>query len=471
MHLDEEACLRALRAHDARFDGLFFVAVSSTGIYCRPICTARQPKRENITFFASAAEAEHAGYRPCRLCRPELAPGRSPLESKRRIAAAVVRRVDSGESLKGMAEELGITDRHLRRAVRQELGVTPVELVQTHRLLTAKALLTDTRLPLFHVAAASGFSSVRRFNALFSERYRLSPSALRKHAASLPAGEVRCQIGFRPPYDWDRLIRFLSARAIPGVESIDRSAYARVVRVAGKLGWVSVSPSQRRSALLVRMSESLAPVMPKVLRRVRRLFDTDADPQALLAVLGPMAESAPGLRIPGAFDAFEMAIRAILGQQVSVRAASTMAARIAQTYGDRTETPFPTLEIAFPSPERISQLTQADLAVLGITTAKSRAILALATQIASGDLRLESATDPECTMAKLAEFPGIGEWTAAYLAMRALGYPDAFPHGDLGIRRALGETNSQRILEFAERWRPWRAYAAIHLWNSLEERK
>ncbi|HUK14720.1 MAG TPA: DNA-3-methyladenine glycosylase 2 [Thermoanaerobaculaceae bacterium] len=477
MRTDPETCYRALRSRDARFDGLFFVGVSSTGVYCRPVCTARTPKRENCTFFASAAAAEAAGFRPCLRCRPELAPGNGSVDAPARIAHAATAMIEDGacndDRIGELAARLGVTARHLRRAFRAAYGVSPVQYAQTQRLLLAKRLLTDTALPVTSVAIASGFRSLRRFNALFLARYRMSPTALRKRAGTAPAdGRIQTRLGYRPPFDWAGLIGFLGPRTVDGVEQVDGATYRRTVRLArrgGELrGWIAVRHDPARRVVEADLDAALLPALPQALARVRRLFDLAAHPEEIAAALGPLAEPRPGLRVPGAFDGFELAVRAVLGQQVSVRAARTLAGRFARRFGDPIETPFAGLDVLFPTPETVSRLEPAVIAELGVVAARARTIVALARALAGGTLRLDHGSDVEATLAALRELPGVGEWTTQYIAMRALSWPDAFPHADLGLRKALGEPSPRRILAAGERWRPWRAYAAMHLWRSLD---
>ncbi len=478
MTLDAHTCYRALRARDARFDGRFFVAVSSTHIYCRPVCTVKPPRRENCRFYPSAAAAESAGYRPCLRCRPELAPGNASVDATTRVAQAAASLIEDRTldeaGLDAVAARLGITDRHLRRAFGAEFGVSPVEFAQTQRLLLAKRLLTDTPLPITEVAYASGFGSLRRFNALFKQRYRLQPGQLRKRMHGNGAGSpdsLNFELSYRPPYDWAAVSGFLGARAIAGVDAIEQGCYRRTARilVEGKehRGWIEVAPSSKKPALRVRVSGSLAKALPPVLSRVKALMDLACNPAEVALALGALARAHPGLRVPGAFDGFEVAVRAILGQQVSVAAARTVAGRFAAAFGDALDTPFESLSRIFPGAERIAELPYGRIARLGMPGSRARSLIALARAVAGGDLDLMPNADIETTLARLRALPGVGEWTAQYIAMRALAWPDAFPHTDLGVRKALGETEASRVLAAAESWRPWRAYAAMHLWQSL----
>ncbi len=474
MLLNSNACYRAVRARDRRFDGRFFVAVSSTRIYCRPICPARPPKRENMHFYSSAAAAEGAGYRPCLRCRPERAPGLSSVDAAGRLASAVIAGIEehalSNAPMGELAASLGVSERHLRRVTETELGVSPIELAQTQRLLLAKRLLGDTSLNLTEIAFAAGFGSVRRFNALFKSRYGLNPRGLRGHAD--PAGGLRCQLEFRPPLAWEKLLAYLRLRAIPGVESVDVTHYRRTVAIDRHRGWIAVSLAASGVALDVELSQSLAPVIGAVILRVKQLFDLSAAPDAVSAslsqdsILKVIVRRLPGLRVPGAFDGFELAVRAVLGQQVSVRAATTMAGRWARAFGDEIATPFPELQRLTPPPHRLENVSADEIAALGIIGSRSRCIAALAKAIRERTVVLGGAADVENQIEGLMRLPGIGPWTAQYIAMRALRWPDAFPGTDLMLLRAAG-LNAKQLHARAEGWRPWRAYATHYLWQSL----
>ena len=476
MLLRDEVCYAALRAHDPRFDGQFFVGVSSTRIYCRPICSVRTPKREHCAFFPSAAAAEHGGFRPCLRCRPELAPGNSSIDAARRLAHAAGSLIEDGYltdgSLGDLASRLGVTDRHLRRVFTAEFGVSPVDYAQTQRLLLAKRLLTDTGIPVTEVAMAAGFGSLRRFNALFQHRYRLRPTEIRKTPEALERSQLAFELGFRPPFAWDAHMAFLGVRAVAGVEHVVEGVYRRTAAVrrgdARHVGWVAVDRARKRNAIRVTMSGSLAKAVPAVLARVKRVFDLSCRPDEVAAGLGPLAQAEPGLRVPGAFDGFEMAVRAVLGQQITVRAARTLAGRVASTLGEKLSTPFPECTHVFPDPDRVASAGPDSLASLGIVGARARAIHALASECARGRLVLEPGTDVLRAITILRGIAGIGDWTAQYIAMRALAWPDAFPHTDYGVRKALGESSAARVLAIAEAWRPWRAYATLHLWRRLE---
>lgn len=484
--LDSKTYYPAFKSHDARFDGRVFVGVSSTGIYCRPVCRAKMPKEENCTFYSSAAAAEAAGYRPCLRCRPELAPGFAPIDAVSRLSqkAAFLMEDDCfyETSLEELAQGLHVTDRHLRRVFKSEYGVSPVQYLQTYRLLLAKNLLTDTNLPIIDVAFTAGFGSVRRFNAVFKKHYRMSPSALRKQIQlSHTSGHdsITLFLGYRPPYLWDSILNFLEGRAIHGVEAVSDNVYHRTVVMphdhAVYRGWITVRNAEKKNALAVTISGTLLPVLSKVLMRVKHLFDLHCDPTEIydkLAVMNKIKDGMcePGTRLPGSFDPFEMAVRAVLGQQITVKAARTLAARIVSTYGTEISTPIEGLTHNFPTPADFCNLEgsiESHLGVLGVVGARSRSIQALAFGLMSGDIELSRNTDPDIQMKKLLALPGFGPWTVQYIAMRALGWPDAFPHTDYGVKKALEGRSPKEILELAEEWRPWRSYATINLWNSL----
>lgn len=475
MLLDAEACYRALRSHDRRFDGRIFVGVSSTGIYCRPVCTVRPPKRENCAFFPSAAAAERAGYRPCLRCRPELAPGFSSVDAAGRLAGAAASLIDDGvladADLAVLAQRLNVSARHLRRVFAAHYGVSPVEYAQTRRLLLAKCFLTDTHMPITDVAMAAGFGSVRRFNALFQQRYGLKPMQLRTRADAGEAPFFAFDLAYRPPYAWSEQLEFLAGRAIAGVEEVADGRYRRAVAMpaggAWRRGWIEVAHAPERCSLRVRVSAGLAGAVAPVLVRVKRLFDLGCRPDEVAGVLGPLAVTAPGLRVPGAFDGFEMAVRGILGQQITVKAARTLAGRVAQRFGVPVETDWPGIICAFPPAQAMADANAEELGLLGINRRRVEAIRALARAVSDAALVLEPGGDVGRQVEHLRSLPAIGEWTAQYIAMRALGWPDAFPHTDYGVMKALGERSPRRVLEIAEAWRPWRAYATLHLWRSL----
>ncbi len=477
MRIDDETCFRALAARDARFDGLFFVGVTTTRIYCRPICPARTAGRDRCRFFADAALAEREGFRPCLRCRPELAPGHAPVDSVRRTARVAAARIEAGAlneggTLSKLARDLGLSERQLRRAVRQEYGVSPIELAQTRRLLLAKQLLTESDLPIVRVAFASGFESLRRFNALFRSHYRLTPTTMRRSSPKAhPRESLRLTLAYRPPIAWDALLRFLSGRSTAGVEQVQGDAYLRTAAVGPHCGWLKVEPVKGRNTLAIEMALSLTPALPEVLGRLKNLFDMTARPDVIADHLGADPRLAgpvgrqPGLRVPGSFDAFEMSVRAILGQRVSVQSATTLAGRLAARFGEPVQIPIPGLDRMSPTPERLAEADVSDLTAMGIAAPRAVAIRSLAQAVARREIELQPGPDPEAVVSALQQFPGIGDWTAQYIAMRALRWPDAFPAADLGLLKAAGMSSANQLRHAAEAWRPWRAYAAMYLWS------
>jgi AraC family transcriptional regulator of adaptative response / DNA-3-methyladenine glycosylase II len=476
---DDETCYRALHARDARFDGVFFVGVKTTGVYCRPVCSARTPRRERCVFYRTAAEAEGGGFRACLRCRPELAPASAALDTLSATVARAVQHIEAGAlndaNLDALAAELGVTARHLRRAMRSELGVSPVELAQSCRMALAKRLLHDSALSMTEIAFAGGFQSVRRFNALFRARYGRPPSAIRRTLRKqIAAGDtIAITLDYRAPYDWPCMLQFLAARAIAGVESVQGGAYLRTVQIGDRSGFVIVSRLAGRNALCAQVSVSLTAVLMPLVKRLRRMFDLDAQPHVIAehlvhdVALAPSARAHAGLRVPGAFSGFETAVRAILGQQVSVQAATTLCGRWATAFGEPIATPYPELSRLSPLASRVAAASERELSSLGILPARARTLRVLAEAVANETLVLEPPVAAESVMQALLEVPGIGAWTAQYIAMRALGWPDAFPDSDLGIRKALGGVSASAARTRAEGWRPWRAYAAMHLWATL----
>lgn len=489
--LDARACYEALKTHDPRFDGVFFVGVSSTKIYCRPICHARLPKFENCTFFRTAAEAESAGYRPCLQCRPEAAPGLSTSDAVASLAGRAARMIESEcatiGNLDDVAGRLGYTSRHLRRAFESAYQVTPHQYLQTCRLLLAKNLLTETTVPVSEVALACGFKSVRRFDDAFKQQYRLQPSDLRKRARDAhdeSASSIVVQLGYRPPYAWREQLEFLRMRAIPGVESVQvpmgerDGAYVRAVRLpkhdgAYAEGAIRVTRHPKKDALILQAQDSLAPVLPLVIARVKDLFDLRCDVDAVFEHLASMASidarlPIKGLRVPGCFDPFEMAVRAVLGQQITVKAASTLAGRIARELGHPVASAFAEVICVFPTAEDIEARGARlgdELGQLGVIRTRQRTIAALAHAFARGDVDCGYGCDPLSQIEKLRALPGIGDWTAQYIAMRALRYADAFPATDLGVKKALAPRGEREIRELSRAWSPWRAYATLNMWN------
>jgi AraC family transcriptional regulator of adaptative response / DNA-3-methyladenine glycosylase II len=479
--LDGAAAYRALTSRDPRFDGVFFVGVTSTGIYCRPICPARTPRLENCRFFPTHEAAEKQSFRPCLRCRPELAPGNAPVDDAHRIAQLLAHRLEEGlvgegAGLEVIAAQFELSSRQLRRIVQKELGVSPIELLQTRRLLLAKQLLTETRLPITEIAFASGFASLRRFNDAFSARYRMSPTSLRREAAThVPAmglaDTLTLQLAYRPPYDWTGVLRFLQARIIRQVEWITDEAYWRTVRIGRQTGWIAVRHRPEKRALTVEFTHSLTPVLPALLGRLRHLFDLSARPDLITAhlskdpLLAPEVSANPGLRLPGAFDGFELAVRTILGQQVTVKAATTLSCRLAEAFGETLASPVPELTRLSPSPAALARASVDRIARLGIISARARSIIALAKACQSDALPLEAGANPEVAIQRLLALPGIGPWTAHYIAMRALRWPDAFPTGDIAVLNNLGGITAKQAEALSQAWRPWRSYAVLHIWN------
>jgi AraC family transcriptional regulator, regulatory protein of adaptative response / DNA-3-methyladenine glycosylase II len=427
-----------------------------------------------MRFYSSAAAAEGAGFRPCLRCRPERAPGLASVDAVSRLVGAAIAGIEehalSSAKVGELAASLGVSDRHLRRVTESELGVSPIELAQTQRLLLAKRLLGETRLSQTEIAFASGFGSVRRFNALFKARYGLSPRALR--GKGIGAAGVHCQLEFRPPFAWESLLAYLRLRATPGVEMVDATHYRRTVSIDHKHGWIAVSMGKKVNALNVEISPSLVPVIGAVIARVKRLFDLGAAPDAVStllgedALLGNTVRRLPGLRVAGAFDGFELAVRAILGQQVSVKGATTLAGRWAQAFGAAIATPYVALSRLYPSAQRMAGVTADEIAALGIVGARARCLSLLAPAVLDRKVVLTFAPNVEEQIDALMRLPGIGPWTAQYIAMRALHWPDAFPSGDLMLMRAAN-ANQKQLEALAEGWRPWRAYATHYLWQSL----
>lgn len=473
MTLDSDIAYQALLSRDRRFDGRLFVGVRTTGIYCRPICRVRAPKASSCRYYDTAVAAEAAGFRPCLRCRPELAPGVSLVDSPNALAAAAARMLDAGagqeHGLAEIARRTGVGERHLRRVFQAHFGVTPIAYAQTHRLLLAKRLLTETDLAVAEIALLAGFGSLRRFNALFRSRYRLTPSDLRRQrVGSEQSSVLRLSMDYRPPFDWDGLLAFFRARAMPQVEQVDQDVYRRCMRgqsAGASTGWIEVSHDPEHSRVHLTISDNLRADLVPLLAAVRRQFDLDCDPHRVAEALGELAASRPGLRLPGAIDGFEQAVRAILGQQVSVAAATTLAGRLVLRLGTPVSTPFAALTHAFPSATEVARCAEADLVELGILATRARSILALAAAVASGELCLDADAAVAQTHSKLLDLPGIGEWTAQYIALRCLSWPDAFPHTDLIIRRAFPGLTPQQVLAAADRWRPWRGYATLHLWR------
>jgi AraC family transcriptional regulator of adaptative response / DNA-3-methyladenine glycosylase II len=478
--LDADAAYQVLQTHDARFDGRLFVGVTSTGVYCRPVCRVRLPRRENCRFFGNAASAEVAGFRPCLRCRPELAPGLATADSSQVLARAGARLIEHAVAqgqdlaLPQVAKRLGVTDRHFRRVFQAAHGVSPMDWLATQRLLLAKRLLTDTDLPVTRVALASGFASLRRFNAAFAERYRLSPSALRRTASEAARAEpVAVRLAWRPPYDADAMLGFLAARPLAGVESVQGGTWRRTLALADAhgerhSGWLGLRFEPAAHQVSATVSPSLAPVLGAVIERLRHLLDLDAEGAAIDTALSALPVALrPGLRLPGCMDGFETTVRVILGQQVTVAAACTLAARLVARFGEPLTTPFAGLTHLFPSAAVLAAATPESIGTLGIVRARVGAIQALARAVVEGRVDLSPAAPMTETLAALRELPGIGAWTTELVALRVLAWPDAFPASDIGVLRALGVATAAEASARAEAWRPWRSYAVMHLWQSL----
>jgi AraC family transcriptional regulator of adaptative response / DNA-3-methyladenine glycosylase II len=467
VELDFETCWRASQSRDARFDGRFFIGVRSTGIYCRPVCPAPSPKRENVTFYATAAAASDAGLRPCKRCRPELAPGTPEWIGGSALVARALRLIDDGyldrAGVPDLARELCIGERQLRRLFAAHLGAPPGSLARTRRLQLARALVDQTALPMTEVAAASGFTSLRQFNASMRAAYGRPPRQLRR-ARTRPTDRIVLRLPYRPPLAWDELLAYLSTRAVPGVESVDDRSYRRTLDIGGAP--IVVELEHAAPAVMLTVAAPSAESLGTIVERARRAFDLDADPAQVALVLGadpilgPLVERRPGLRVPGAWDGFELAVRAVLGQQVSVRGATTLAGRLVARFGTPLAASVDGLTHVFPRPEA---LVDADVAAIGIPGARAETIRHLARAASTGAVRLDATAPFEETRAALVALPGIGPWTAEYVALRVLRDPDAYPAGDLGLR------NAGATLARAEAWRPWRGYAAVHLWTAGAE--
>ena len=510
--IDSDACYLALKSRDARFDGQFFTGVTSTGIYCRPVCRVKAPKRENCKFYAHAALAESAGFRPCMRCRPELAPQRNALawsteDASKILASQAVKLLDDAaltraeSSLAQIAARLGVSERHMRRIIEAHLGVSPLQYLQTRRLLSAKSLLTDTQLSMADVALSSGWGSLRSFNTAFLQHYGMPPTRLRrlgkdgKQTASQIQGYLSIQLGFRPPFDAQALLSFWKERQLNTMELIAISAkdtpatpalYLKnkpihlirsfcMVHLGQQItGWLAAGIDHENHRIHAHMSEAFAPALPAVIARLRAAFDLDADPQAIDAALGGAFSAGHGMRVPGSLEGFEIAVRAILGQQITVAAARTLTQRLLERYGLPIQTPWPQITRCFPTPAALADASPDDLGKLGIVRQRQSALITLSRQVASGELNLNSPPNPLQVIKQLQQLPGIGEWTANYIAMRALRWPDAFPAGDIVLHTVLhlrDEKSSTKRARAAQQaslaWRPWRSYAVFRAWAGL----
>ncbi len=484
-NLDPDVCYRAVQTHDTRFDGHFFTAVHTTRIYCRPICPAKTPKRENCTFFPSAAAAQIAGFRPCLRCRPELSPdlfarvGTTATVS-RALSLIAEGALDEGTVTK-LAARLGVGDRHLRQLFTRDLGTSPIAVAQTRRLLFAKQLIDETSLSISDIAMAVGFSSIRRFNEVIQKTYQRLPRELRRHSTiskdDVKILEIKLKLPFSPPYNWTALIRFLASRSIPGLDSVGADFYRRTIAFDGLHGLIEVRPVKGYNYLVARICFPKVTLLAQIVERLRRMFDLRANVEVIAThlqrdlKLRPAVNALPGLRIPGTWDHFELAVRAILGQQVSVAAATTLAGRLVKAYGEPLviegiSWTVPDLRFVFPRPE---VLAEADLTKLGITRPRALAIASLAAAVAQDNHLLNHFQNLEDAIQMLCQLPGIGEWTAHYIAMRALREPDAFPATDLALLRSMEKlghpVTKAQLLETSQTWRPWRAYGAMYLWS------
>ena len=474
MLLDRETCRKARLARDARFDGRFFIGVRTTRIFCRPICPARSPREENVEYYPSAAAASEAGYRPCLRCRPECAPGTPAWNGSSTTVARALREISEGAldeaSVRTLANRLGVGDRHLRRLFVEHLGAPPIAVAQTQRLLSAKRLLSDTGLPVTAIAMASGFGSVRRFNDAFRKTWNRSPRELRRTHRPDGASGLRFRLRYRPPFDWHAVLAFLKSRAIPGVEFVSEGVYRRSIALSGVPG--SIEVGHHDSEVLLDVQHPEPGNLLAIVSRVRRLFDLDADPLAIAACLGadpllrPLVRARRGLRVPGAWDAFELGIRAILGQQVSVAGASTLAGRLVARFGRPLAGERLGVTHLFPGAE---DLAEADVASIGLPRQRAQTVRGFSAAVARGQVVLDNRSAPEELRKQLQSISGIGSWTAGYIALRALGDPDAFPSGDLMLLRATSTRTTPELERRAERWRPWRAYAALHLWQGVRD--
>ncbi|MCB1755954.1 MAG: DNA-3-methyladenine glycosylase 2 family protein [Gammaproteobacteria bacterium] len=486
MNDGQDICYRALQTRDQRFDGRFFTGVITTGVFCRPVCPAVTPKRENCRFFPSAAAAISQGFRPCLRCRPEAAPGSPAWNGVTTTVTRALRLIADGAlddgGVDALADRLGITARHLRRLFDEHLGASPLAVAQSQRLLFAKKLITETSLPLNEIAIMAGFGSVRRFNDAMRKLYGHAPGELRRSKSAEPAGgraAIQLKLAFHPPYDWQQISSFLQSRAIPGVEQADATVYRRSVSFDSGAGLLEVRPLESVQQLQVRFDFPDTCNLQLAVNKTRRLFDLDVDREEINTLfaddplLGRLVTQRPGLRVPGAWDLFELGVRAILGQQISVPAARTLAGRLVEQFGE------PLLQYArgevthlFPTP---AVLADNDVSLIGLPKKRAASINALAAAFPDLLPALDNCADLKDIETALCRIPGIGPWTAQYIAMRALGEPDAFPKGDLGLIRALQamghDCTITQLQALAENWRPFRAYAALHLWTGLADNK
>jgi AraC family transcriptional regulator, regulatory protein of adaptative response / DNA-3-methyladenine glycosylase II len=478
MNLDWRVCSRARLSRDARFDGKFFIGVRGSRVYCRPICPAPTAKEKNVRYFPTAAAAAEAGYRPCLRCRPECSPGTPAWLGTSNTVSRALRLI--GESaleaggMESLAERLGVGSRHLRRLFIRHLGATPSAVAQTRRLHFAKKLIDETSLPMSQLALAAGFGCVRRFNAAIRKTYKRAPTQIRRLARQKTIqaeNQYIFHLRFRPPYHWQSMLAFLAARATPGVEAVKAGSYFRTICMDGMAGYFEVSLDEEHDSLKVRIEFGDPRSLFFIVERIRAMFDLNADWTDIACVLksdpelARLVEVAPGLRVPGCWNGFELATRAILGQQVTVRGATTLAGRIVKMFG-RACPATDELTHLFPVPE---VLATADLSGIGMPRSRGETIRALARAVCDRRISFDGVVDSESFLEQLMEIPGIGKWTAQYVAMRALGEPDAFPVGDAAVLSALNLTIPAELERRAEAWRPWRAYATMYLWNTTNQ--
>jgi AraC family transcriptional regulator of adaptative response / DNA-3-methyladenine glycosylase II len=467
-------CDRARASKDARFDGLFFTAVRSTKIYCRPVCPAPTPKRSNVSYYPTAAAASAAGFRPCLRCRPELSPeahARGGEDTVQRALELIADGALQDASIETLATQVGIGSRQLRRVFLARTGATPIAVHTTRRLLLAKQLLTETTLPVTQVALAAGFNSLRRFNTAFLEGCGMPPTAIRRQRGETPSGALTLRLGYRPPLDFAAMLAFLARRTIPGIERVGTDSYERVIGPTDASTWIRVTASSAKPELLLEISNTDPRSIPDIVRRVRRVFDLDADLVAVHAALReePLLAKAikkrPGLRVPGGWDGFEIAVRAVIGQQISVAGATTLARRLVDAYGETRAHSRDGLDRSFPTAER---LLDAPLESIGLPRSRAATLRSLSAAVVDGRVDFRAGQRLDAFVEQMSALPGIGAWTAHYIAMRALGHPDAFPAGDLVLQQVLGGDTrlSERATDArSQAWRPWRAYSVLHLWH------
>ena len=477
---DFESCYRLSESRDPRYDGIFYIAATSTRLYCRPSCPARQPKRANVRFYPTAAAAQSAGFRACKRCRPDAAPGSPEWNWRADRVARAMRLIADGtvdrEGVPGLAKRLGFSERHLRRLLAEQVGATPVALARAQRANTARLLIESTAMPLADAALAAGFHSVRQFNDTIRDVFASTPSEMRrgsKGSRPRPLGVAELRLSCREPFDGDALLQFLEVRAVPALEEVSGDTYRRALTLTRGAGIVELTPEARAVRCVLRLDDLRD--LGTAVARCRRLLDLDADPLAIAEVLGRdevisgLVRARPGLRVPGCVDGDELALRAVIGQHVSLKAARTRTARLVETFGTPLEQPLRTVTHRFPAAAVLAEADPKALAGLGLRRGR---LQTLAARLANGEVRIDSGSDPTEALTRLLAIPGIGPWTAAYVAMRGFHDPDAFPHGDAGLRRALnalGRPHDTRSLAaLQQRWRPWRAYAALQLWTSLD---